>query len=93
MDLLDLTFLYTPYLSVFSPNAGKCGKNADQNNSEYGHFLRSVLYILAVIFEVTIEQNLIIDDIITYFKIYSKQYNKPNPGQTNMISKKETILI
>ena len=29
------------YLSVFSPNAGKCGKNADQNNSEYGHFLRS----------------------------------------------------
>ena len=30
------------YLSLFSPNAGKCGKNADQNNSEYGHFLRSV---------------------------------------------------
>ena len=29
------------YLSVFSPNAGKCGKNEDQNNSEYGHFLRS----------------------------------------------------
>ena len=23
----------TPYLSVFSSNAGKCGKNADQNNS------------------------------------------------------------
>ena len=31
----------TPYLSVFSPNVRKCGKNADQNNSEYGHFLRS----------------------------------------------------
>ena len=31
----------TLYLSVFSPNAGKCGKNADQNNSEYGHFLCS----------------------------------------------------
>ena len=29
---------YTSYLSVFSPNAGKCGKNADHNNSEYGHF-------------------------------------------------------
>ena len=29
------------YLSVSSPNAGKCGKNADQNNSEYKHFLRS----------------------------------------------------
>ena len=27
--------------SIFSPNAGKCGKNGDQNNSEYGHFLRS----------------------------------------------------
>ena len=31
----------TPYLSVFSPNSGKCGKNGDQNNSEYGLFLRS----------------------------------------------------
>ena len=28
----------TEYLSVFSPNAGKCGKNADQNNSECGDF-------------------------------------------------------
>ena len=27
--------------TVFSPNAAKWGKNADQNNSEYGHFLRS----------------------------------------------------
>ena len=24
-------------LSVFSPNAGKCGENAEQNNTEYGH--------------------------------------------------------
>ena len=31
----------TEYLSTFSPNAGKCGKNADQNNSEYWLFLRS----------------------------------------------------
>ena len=31
-----------PYLSVFSPNAGKSGKNADQNNSEYGFLLRRV---------------------------------------------------
>ena len=31
----------TPYLSVFSPNAGKSRKNADQNNSEYGLFLCS----------------------------------------------------
>ena len=31
----------TEYISVFSPNAEKCEKNADQNNSEYGLFLRS----------------------------------------------------
>ena len=24
---------------VLSPNEGKCGKNAKQNNSQYGHFL------------------------------------------------------
>ena len=29
------------YLSVFGPNAEKCGKNVDQNNTEYGLFLRS----------------------------------------------------
>ena len=34
--------LNTERYGVFSPNAEKCGKNADQNNSEYGHFLRSV---------------------------------------------------
>ena len=33
------------HLSVFSPNAGKCGKNGDQNNSEYGNFLRSEILI------------------------------------------------
>ena len=27
-------------LSIFSTKAGKCAKNADQNNSECGHFLR-----------------------------------------------------
>ena len=31
----------TGYLLVFSPNAGKCGKNADQSNSEYWLFLLS----------------------------------------------------
>ena len=30
------------YYYVVNPNVGKCGKNAAQNNSEYGHFLRSV---------------------------------------------------
>ena len=37
----DLIRRNTQYLSVFGPNAGKSGKNADQNNSEYGLFLRS----------------------------------------------------
>ena len=36
------------YLSVFSPNAGKCRKNADQNNSEYGHFLRSESFQVSI---------------------------------------------
>ena len=31
---------FSEYLSVFSPNVGKSEKNADQNNSEYGLFLR-----------------------------------------------------
>ena len=30
------------YLSVFSPNVGRCGKNTDQNNAEYGHLLHSL---------------------------------------------------
>ena len=36
----------TEYLSVFSPNTGKCGENADQKNSEYGLFLRSDAFFL-----------------------------------------------
>ena len=31
----------SPYSRLFCPNVEKCGKNADQNNSEYEHFLRS----------------------------------------------------
>ena len=41
---LDWIRRVTEYLSVFSPNAEKCRKNADQNNSEYGYFLRSVCF-------------------------------------------------
>ena len=37
----------TEYLSLFRPNAGKCGKNTDQNNSEYRLFLCGVdLFII-----------------------------------------------
>ena len=32
-------------ISIFSPKAGKCGKNADQSNSEYGYFLCSDSYV------------------------------------------------
>ena len=35
-------FSLTSYLPEFSPNVGKCGNDADQNNSKYGHILRSV---------------------------------------------------
>ena len=38
--------LNTPYLSVFTPNAARCWKNADQKNSKYGHLLRSELVLL-----------------------------------------------
>ena len=34
--------MFFQYLSAFSPNAGKCEKNTDQNNSKYGLFLRNV---------------------------------------------------
>ena len=36
---------FTPYLSLFSTNAGKCGKNADQNNSEYELFFTGEISI------------------------------------------------
>ena len=34
----------TSYVFVFSPNAGKCGKNADQNNCKYGNFYAVLLH-------------------------------------------------
>ena len=51
---MGITELYTAYkvfvfavilgriFAAFSRITGKCIKNADQNNSEYGHFLRSI---------------------------------------------------
>ena len=59
VELIKLLRKKSPYLGLFwsafflhfpafglnteSPNAGKSRKNADQNNSEYGNFLRSVM--------------------------------------------------
>ena len=37
---------------MFSPNAEKCRKNVDQNNSEYEHFLRSDKFQFFSVFEV-----------------------------------------
>ena len=34
---------FFPHFPAFGLNTEKCGKNADQNNSEYGQFLRSEL--------------------------------------------------
>ena len=42
------------YISVFSPNVEKCGKNADQNNSEYGQFLGSETQFGMVLIQVGI---------------------------------------
>ena len=42
--LLDDPNCMTTYLSVFSRNAGKCERKADQSNSEDGHFLCSVAH-------------------------------------------------
>ena len=41
-NISSILFLFLYIYDIFSPNVGKCGKNADQNNSEYGHFLHSV---------------------------------------------------
>ena len=37
--------------SVFGLNAGKCGKNADQNNSEHGHFISSAMLCFVISFQ------------------------------------------
>ena len=41
--------ILSEYLSVFSPNAGKSRKNAEQNNSKYGLFLRRGIICLELI--------------------------------------------
>ena len=48
----------TLYPSVFSSNTGKCVKNADQCNSEYGHSLRSVTFLCASLIIVTVRQGI-----------------------------------
>ena len=36
---------FFPHFPTFGLNTGKCGKNEDQNNFKYGHFLRSGNYV------------------------------------------------
>ena len=69
-------FRYSVFLCIQS----ECGKVREKCGPELLRIrtLFTQCFILTVIFEVTIGQNLIIDDIITYIKIYSKQYNEPD---------------
>ena len=68
------------YLSVFSPNAGKCRKNAEQNNSEYGLFLRSVIYDICVLtFAHAICVRIIYDSpVFSVFFYYNVRWSRYN---------------
>ena len=73
----------TPYISVFSPNAEECEKNADQNNSEYWLFLRSA----------TLDGSVILRNCKLLFCwrppiLTSNQYNKIFPKSRNIFHKK-----
>ena len=73
---------YFPHFSAFGVNtkrygvslriqskSGKCGKNVDQNNSEYGHFLRSVKSICNAVIasKITLVRYIESDDDIRSF--------------------------
>ena len=73
--------LNTERYSVFSPNAGKCGKNADQRNSEYGHFLRSETRVSFLFFEILDKEN-----------IFELEWFKQN-GKILNLHKYQTIII
>ena len=57
-----------------SPNARKSGKNADQNNSEYGLFLRSPLLQKnrdrEIIFENNYSYHMLITKNVRYYKVW-----------------------
>ena len=60
-------------LEGVSPNARKSGKNADQNNSEYGLFLRSPLLQKnrdrEIIFENNYSYHMLITKNVRYYKV------------------------
>ena len=59
------------HLSVFSTNAGKCGRKADQNNSKYGHFLRSVwLFNIERWFEIMKQRVKLWNKVFDFHKIW-----------------------
>ena len=75
------------YLSVFSPNAGKWGKNADQSNSEYGHLLYTQWYCQGSTHHCnrrhTQKKHLIAKKCwrwINQFKFWKKIFQNINPG-------------
>ena len=51
--------------------AGRCGKNADQNNSEYGHFLRS-------------DSILSVEVLTVFFTSFDHFYHLPIVEQLNL---------
>ena len=89
----------TPYLSVFSPNAGKCGENADQNNSKYGHFLRSESTSFYVVHSTSLSVNLtcrlIIDSkwiILRLLQFYPSKSNNFTAFKTFTVARPPLLL-
>ena len=92
---------YFPHFSAFGVNtkrygvslriqskSGKCGKNVDQNNSEYGHFLRSVKSICNAVIapKITLVRYIESDDDIRSFSsepsVSKNEANSSNLGKT-----------
>ena len=71
MEIVRIWSYSDPYFSVFSPNA----ENTDQNNSEYGHFLRNVSVAWVVVLVLGMKRNfpLLLILMVWYSKILASQ--------------------
>ena len=78
----------TPYLSVFSPNAVKSGKNADQNNFQYVTFFTQCMVLQS-------ETILFADDSVLYTSGSSQEETEHKSNKdilSSMIIFKKTTL-
>ena len=78
----------TPYLSVFSTNAVKSGKNADQNNFQYGIFFTQCMVLQS-------ETILFADDSVLYTSGSSQEETEHKSNKdilSSMIIFKKTTL-